>query len=807
MLRKLLMYSTFFFSLLSVSQEFSISGNVNDENNKALPYANVILVDIDSSAPVKGTMTDNFGYFIINNLIPKDYILEIRFLGYKVYTTRVELDRDINFEAIILQENQEVLNDVTVIAKRPTVSRSVDRLVFNVENSTLSNTNALDVLKHTPGVMVFDGQITVKNNTPVVYINDRKVHLSPSEVQQLLEGTTATNIKSVEVITNPPAKYDAEGAAVINILTSKNIIAGYHGNVFGAYKQGFKFPKYSLGTSHFFKTKKLDAYFNYSINPRKDFRHNNEYVNFIQNNEVTTSWDTDFERRRESKNQNINANIDYEIDNRNIVSFTTNILLSPRKYSKIFVNSLTEVYDANRELDSTFYTNNRLVNVTHNLAFTLNYKHDFIKEGESLTLNAHYTNYDFSSFQKVNTDYRFPDNALIRTNRFQTFSGQVTELFTSQLDYVLPCNNTSLFELGFKTARIESESILTQYNFVDDIRIEDLQNSDTFLYEETNYAAYSSFSKDWKHWNIKSGLRVEYTDIKGNSLITNQVNNNNYLKFFPSVHILKRFKDKHDVYFNYNRRIHRPRYNQLNPFKYFLSDNAYITGNPDLKPQIDDVFTLGCTINEVYTFELYYRYENDPIQAIVFMDNMNNIQKNINTNIDSSVSYGIDFSTYKKIVNRWNLYALSSLFYYENKFLALESSNELVNNDKWSLYMQLVNYFSLLKDKSLNVDVSYLFISGIASGASIVSDRSGLTIDLRKTLWSDRASLSIGVADIFNGLNFNQQTKYLNQDILLDSNLENRMFTLGFNYKFGNYNLKTNNKNIELIERDRLSNN
>ncbi|WP_303317656.1 outer membrane beta-barrel family protein [Flavivirga abyssicola] len=805
MIKNLCYYFSLLLSLSSFSQEYRLNGYVKDANDNPIAYANIVITSLGVAKDANGTSTDENGYFIIENLKAQDYILKVSFLGFKAYSTRVELDRNIHFDAIILEDNLETLDGVTVVAKRPTVKRMVDRLVFNVENSTLSNDNILDVLKHTPGVLVHDGTITIKQSTPTIYINDRRVHLSSSEVQQLLEGTSASNVKSIEVITNPPAKYEAEGAAVLNIVTSKNIIAGYHGSVFGNYKQGSEFPKYALGTNHFFKTKKLNAYLNYSISPRKDFRHNDESINFIDNNnQNTSSWETDFKRTRETANQNINSNIDYDINENNSLGFSTSMLITPRDNTKTSINSLTEVFDANRVLDSTFNTLNRKVDETFNLAFTLDYTHKFKRAGEKLSVSTHHTNYDFSSFQNVDTDYRFPNNMLIRSNRFQTFSSQVIKLYTGQVDYELPIGESAEFEAGGKVSDINSESILTQFIFENDEKIEDFQNSDTFLYDETNYAAYISYSKDWTNWSFKSGLRAEYTNIKGNSLETNQNSDNDYLKLFPSFYLLHKLNDDNELYFNYNKRIYRPRYNQLNPFKYFLNDNAYVTGDPNLKPQIDHIFTLGYTLNTKYTFEIYYRYENDPTIQITFQDNEANSLKYINTNTDVSISYGLDFITNTRVVKNWSLYMLSSFFYYENRFLALESNNLAYETDRWSVYSQVVNSFSFLKDKSLTADISFLYISPIVGGPTITSDRSGLGIDLRKTFCDNRASLSIGITDIFNTQNFTQTTKYLNQDVFLNSRIENRLVAFGFNYKFGNFRLNTNKKEINLQERDRL---
>jgi len=314
-----------------------------------------------------------------------------------------------------------------------------------------------------------------------------------------------------------------------------------------------------------------------------------------------------------------------------------------------------------------------------------------------------------------------------------------------------------------------------------------------------------AFTLDYIHKFKKEGEKLtELTDIRGNSLSTDAVNDSKYANFFPSLYILHSINDKNDMYLNYNRRIYRPRYSQLNPFKYFLNDNAYITGDPNLQPQIDDQIILGYTFNDTYTFEAYYRFENNPAIEIIFQDNDENILKFINTNIDRSISYGLDFTTYTGLTNNWDLYVLSSVYYYDNQFFALETNNELLNTEQWSVYAQVINYFSFLKDKSLTADVSYLYLSPLVEGASSVSERWSLDISIRKTLWKNRASISVGVVDLFNKLNFSERTRYLNQDLLFNSRIENRLLTFGFNYKFGNFRLDTNKKEIDLNERDRL---
>lgn len=801
------LFIVLFFSKICFSQSHSIKGILTDENQQPIAFANVVLVDLDDINIIKGVITDGKGVFNLKNTKQGDYVLKIGFLGFEEYITRVELYRDIDFENIILKEAVEQLKGVVVTAKRPTIKRLVDRTIFNVENSTLSNSNMLDVLKHAPGVLINNNTLSVKGETPTVYINDRKIYLSPKEVTQLLEGTSANNIKSVEVITTPPAKYDAEDGAILNITMSKNIVSGYNGSISGNYKQGKEYPKYAFSTSHFLKTKKLNVNLNYTISPKKEYVFSDESINFINDdNAIFSSWETDFEQTNKSANQNINANIDFSFNDKNSLGFSSNILVAPRNASKGNLNSNTLVFNSSKTLDSIFNTKVNLVEEKFNFAFTLDYIHKFNKDGEQISLSSHHTNYDFSNFQNVDTGYFFPEaNSAFRENKFQTFSSQEIQIFTNQLDYELPLQDSGFIEAGLKVSNINSENVLNQFDFENDIKTQNLENSDTFLYDETNYAAYGSYSKDWSSWSLKSGLRLEYTDTKGSSLATNEVNNNNYFKFFPSIHLKHTIDDKNEVYINYTKRIYRPRYSQLNPFKYFYNDNSYVSGDPNLKPQIDDEVIFGYLYNDKHNFEIFYRNEDSPIVLVVFQDNENNLIKYINTNIDNSISYGVYYGTFLEILNNWEIGFDSQLFYYDNKFSVIEGIDAAFNSNKWTTYVEFTNYVSLLKDNSLNIDVSFLYISPWTEGPSLLGKRSSLDIALRKTLWKNRASVSLGINDAFNNYNYSKTSKYLNQDIYNKTVRETRLFTFGFSYKFGNYRLTPKEREDNISERNRIN--
>lgn len=259
-----------FLTCFQAFSQNSVKGSIIDQNQNPVAFANVVLLQASDSITVyKGAVSGETGDYSFENIANNPYILHVSFVGYENFLKRIEVDGNNNLETITLTETPDGLNEITISVKKPTITRSIDRLIFDVEKSTLSSGNSWDILKKTPGVILNQGQLQVRNSAVTVYINDKKVQLSASELQSLLESYSAENIKSVEVITNPPAKYDAEGGAILNIITSKALTPGYKGSLESSYSQA-TFPKFNFGTSHYFKSEKFNLFANYSFSPRKD---------------------------------------------------------------------------------------------------------------------------------------------------------------------------------------------------------------------------------------------------------------------------------------------------------------------------------------------------------------------------------------------------------------------------------------------------------------------------------------------------------------------------------------------------------
>ncbi len=455
------LYLFFLLPITLFAQEFSISGTVKDSNSNTIVYANVVVLRKTDSTIVSGAISNETGNYKIENLLANDYIINASFLGFKTQSHSISLqeNKSLNF---ILNDENEVLGEVEIIVKKPTLKREVDRLVFNIENTSLTEGNIWDVLRSTPGVLILNDEVLVRNSASLIYlINNKRIYLSGVELQQLLSGSAASAVKSVEVITNPPAKYDAEGDAVINIIMSKNLITGYNGSLYSNYTQGV-YPRYSAGTSNFFKSKKINLFAGYNFSASKVNRMNKEEINFIENNVIIGNWDTEIDRNTKYKNHNLNWNFDYLINDNNTFSISGNGNITP--YWKRTTNSITQA------VDSTFNSLNKTEDDKLNLALNADYIYESDK-GSKLSFNAHHTNYNYERSQAVSTDYRNQDNTFIRNNSFITLSNQEIRIYSGQTDVKIPIKENGAFEFGFKVSNIDSKSDIDQRSTNSNIEI------------------------------------------------------------------------------------------------------------------------------------------------------------------------------------------------------------------------------------------------------------------------------------------------------------------------------------------------
>lgn len=790
------------FPLHSFGQDIFIKGQLFDSKDNKIAYASVMLLRVNDSTIVKGVSTDELGDFEFQKVTASNYLLKVSFLGYHDFFKTITVKKDVVLDKIVLTENLETLNQVNLVYKQPTLKREADRLIFNVENSALIEGNILQVLKNTPGVIVLDNEFLVKNIQPTIYINDRRMHLSSTELSQLFEGASANNIQSVEVITNPSAKYDADSGVVVNIKMSKNLIAGYKGSVFANYTQGV-FPRYSLGTSHFFKTEKLNVYVNYNYTDSKINRHNNEDVFYLDDNKnITETWKSTINRNTWSKTHNLNSNISYAFDAKNTLEFSTSILWLPD--FDYLVKNRTTMFDTNNAIAGHFDTNNFSSDEKQNIGLNIDYLHLFKKPDEKLVFNAHYTIFNYDRQQDVDNNYFNADNTLSGNSVYNTFSNQDTNIFTSQLDYTLPINDAAVFETGLKISSIDNDSAIKHYDIISGTSMLNTANTNTFNYNENIFAAYVNYTRDWNKWNLALGVRAEQTDVKGYSVTENQTNTQNYLKWFPSTSITYNASDNLSIYTNYKKSIDRPNYEFLNPFKFYINDNTLYLGNPSLKAVINDYMNVGVTFKDTYTIESYYSKAKNNIYELPVQDNMTNLVTYSPTNFDETIEYGFDFVYNSYLSQRWFIYAVTS-FYNKKDVKTFAAENTTLKRDMWSNYTAITNDVSLLKDNSLSVNFTLMWLGKNMQGFRVVENRIGSNLSISKTVLKQKGVVSLYVNDIFNAQDYDISSNYLFQNNSVRMNTDNRYIKLGFRYNFGNVKLKANSYSKTLDETKRLN--
>ena len=786
------------FSFVGFSQTNTIKGILIDQNKQPFAFANIVLQSSNTNFKI-GTTSNENGVFEFNAITKGKYTLSVFYLGYQDVSQELTITENLNLKPITLTEDATSLEQVEITVKKPTIVQKADKLIFNIQNTILANQDSWRILNSTPSVFVNNEELLVKNNIASVYVNDKKIKLPNSELKSFLESLGGDTIKSIEIIANPSAKYDAQGAAIINIVLKKSLNNSYKGNVSTNYISGV-FDRYKIGTSHFYKKDNIDITANYSFNNTEKILFSTEEINFFDNSNILTSnWFTNTDIITKNQKHNLLFNIDYTLNKTDVLSLSTlhNILVNEEENNK----TNGTIFNSVNSIDSTYIANNNATKDKKYFSYGVDFSHKFNDKGEKIVAAINYSYYNNDRKQRVNTDYFLPDNSFIRNNNFLIKTAQKTKIYATKFDYSLPLENAALFESGIKVSKIKSNSDFKQFN--QDLVLDNTK-SNLFLYSETNYATYAKYEIELAKYYYQIGFRGEYTDLQGNS--NREINSEDYFKLFPSLLFNYYPNDNHDFTISYRKSINRPKYHQLNPFQFFFSDFAANVGNPELKPTVQHNIDFTYVYKKAYIFNLFYSNQKDRASEIAFQDNETNLVKYINVNLDKYTSFGMLFNTTYAITKRWSLFSQLFLVNRTNSFVALETENEIISKSNFNYNIKFVNNFTLLKDKSLKASVSYQYVSPDISGPTEQSRYLKTDFSLQKSFFNNKAILSFGIDDVFETANGTFITKYKNQDIRYFQNADTNLFNIGFRYNFGNNKLRENNRKKTIKEEDRLKN-
>nr|WP_285903384.1 outer membrane beta-barrel family protein [Arenibacter sp. H213] len=521
----------------------------------------------------------------------------------------------------------------------------------------------------------------------------------------------------------------------------------------------------------------------------------------MENGAVTDTWISNLEVVDWSKKHNASVFLDYALDDRNTISFSSIATITPDYNSKDY--SETVIREPNSPNTTGFFTKNDSEFSTINTAFYLDYDNKLNDKGALLTLNAHFTYYDYDKDQQLETDFYDESGTIVDDNDFSTINRQRTNLYSLQADFSTPLGQKLNFETGIKYALTSSESHISQQGFNRNQPGIDPTEDGNFIYDENIYAAYASMDTKWKNWSFKSGVRAEYTKTKGDFNLNNTKIGNDYLELFPTVYFQFTPGQKHRFGLNFKRSIIRPEYNKINPFQVFQSNNSVIEGNVDLRPSYKNSVILGYTYNKDYTFELFYRYHKNSITIFTFQDNESKLLRFTTDNLDRELAYGLDFIYRKEIVKSWDTYFLSSYFYAADRFNDRDTRSK-IDNGMWTLLLQFQNNFTFLEDRSLTANLNFTYVSPIVVGNSKQEEYKEWEVAIKKNIWGKKANVSLTVSDLFNQFKLYNTRNYGDQYNISLYRPDSRTLTLGFRYNFGNMKINSNYKDKDTEERDRL---
>ncbi|MAO17280.1 TonB-dependent receptor [Muricauda ruestringensis] len=761
-----------------------INGKVIDEiSNEPVAYAAVVIKSEDGSQTITGGITTEDGSFEINKLPDGTFIFEVQYIGYKTYSQKLVISkgkRILDLGTVTLVEETKELEGVELVAERTTIEQRVDRKVINVgKDLTTAGASASDIMNNIPSVNVDSqtGDITLRGNSNVRVMVDGK--LSNVPVAQLLKQIPSTAIKSIELITNPSAKYNPEGmSGIINIVLHKNANIGFNGNVNLGLTKGIE-AKFNSSIDMNYRNGKFNFYGNYGNNIGK-------WVNDGSILRVDENSRQKFDFFNNNKSHLYKLGVDFYLNDKNTISFFTN----------------QNIYEGEGTGETAVsYFNNPSRNVTQlflddsnnsSEQYNFDYKLDFNKEGHNIELEIDHNLFDSeqdADFRSVGAS-TYPDYMdFVDTERAQT---------TANLDYVNPLDSISKLELGLQSRNFETivdySSTGQSFNSNGDLVP---TPSTKFVYDMDIYSAYATFGQTYEKWSYQMGVRIEDVQVKAD---TNAVRafTDDYTEIYPSAFITYRPNEGDQVQLSYSRRVDRPGLQQVNPIREFATPLISSFGNPNLVPQFTNSYEANYTKrikNGSITGGVFYRSITDEINRAIYVDRLD-LNKTILTfdNFDKTSAYGVELSTNYKPLKWWSINGSFDLFSQTQRGLTetlnttdpnpseddIVEQRVKVDNTAWNLRMN--NSFTVTKALTLQ---AFGFYRGRNKSIQFNADPMYfVNLGARYSFAEGKGTLSLNYNDIFNTMRFAFEGDYpFAQEGAF--NWESNNVYLGLSYRFG----------------------
>lgn len=722
-----------------------ISGSVINPDKKSIALANVLLLNPRDSSLIKGILTREDGTYSFEKISPGKYLISYSYTGYQnSYSAFLQINenQNIQLDPIELKPESLQLKDVTVTVKKPLYEQKVDRLVINVASSiTSAGSTALDVLERSPGIIVdrFNSSLSINGKGGVIVLmNGKRNYMDMSAIIQMLAGLPSSSIERIEIITTPPANYDADGdAGIINIVLKANNQYGTNGSysVTAGYSKG-EGTNGSLNINH--RKGKINIFGNYSffISRIKQVWTNYHAVTYLGKFIENYS-----ESNRDAKPSlhNFQAGIDYEISKKTVIGLLGSVMY--RGWTMEADNNAFVSTD--HQLDTILKIVNNEDHTTKNYGINLNLQHTF-KPDEKITVNFDYLDYNDDNPNKYHNSYYDNQNNFINDEKVRSSKTTPLRFWVSAIDYSKKLSKKLDFEGGIKGAvsRLNNDvqvETLIQNNWATDSFL-----SGSHIIRENIGAAYSSFTMTIDSaTTLKAGLRYEYTSSNLGSATQKNIVDRHYGNIFPSFFFLHTLNEKNSINFSYSRRIWRPSFTDLAPWVIFYDPKTFQTGNPALQPAIMDAISASYTYkNKILSVS--YGYISSPIslQPIVIeatnklITSIANGKNNKDVNVNLSLPFTVTkwWNMQNNITGRWSE---SNTFYKIN-----------VRSTHKGFYFNSTQSFTLPKDISL--ELSGFYNSKSNWGLYTFNGMGSLDCGIQKKFVAKKSILSFNIRNIFS---------------------------------------------------------
>ncbi|MCB2376590.1 TonB-dependent receptor [Hymenobacter sp. BT635] len=817
------------FSIIGTSawaqQTGKVTGRITDEQHKALEFSSISLLKAADSTLVKGGLADLEGKFEFEQVPAGTYTVVVSRMSYKrTYTPAFVVDEShLNVQAgdITLAAESQQLGEVNVVAKKPFIEQQLDRIVVNVDASVVSaGSTALEVLEKSPGVYVDkDGGISLKGKSNVlVLIDDKPTYMSASDLANTLKNLQASQVDKIEIMTNPPAKYDAAGnAGVINIKSKKLQNVGLNGTFNAGARLGLfersngkavNYLKEQAGLNLNYRQGKLNLYGSLAGDNGKSPQ--TQYITrrFTGSaEEGSTSFEQLSEKTVDNRSISYKGGLDYYLTPKTTLGVLFSGLANDNKQ---YYDSDTRIQHTNAALDTAVFTRGQLNNIWLNNSANLNLKHIIDSTGQEITVDMNYALFDNDNTQQYRTT-KFDQQDVLRQVRNEDGLNTSNILVrVGKIDYTRPLPGKGHLDLGVKSSWVTSKNSMNFFFLNSEARqpLVDPQRTRDFEYRENIHAGYVNYAQQFGQLSVQLGLRAENTNGQG-KLQGKELVKRNYTSLFPSAFLSQKLSDNHQIGFSYSRRIDRPSYEDLNPFLYFLDPYTFNRGNEQLQPQFTNAVELSHTYKSGITTTLNYSKTTGVMSDFLQQNNALKITYLTELNIGTLDNYGVAVSLPWTIAKWWDTNTYFNLYrnHYYGDVPGVSSTGtdasitQRLDKATTSWSVNTSQQFDL--PGGYSAELSGFYISRIIDGQFSRNPLGAVSVGLQKPIMHEKAMLKLNVSDVFwtnypNG-GFNSP----GVDVAVRSRRESRSARLTFSYRFGNTKVAASRQRKTGLEEER----